>query len=105
MNPQNGQPLNLHELQLVGLKDPHGFKSMVWRMKRSGSGTRQGSSNSGGGALSLAPSTMGMSRNDNGGNGEHGKAIVLALQKQNVLLTKQNELLETIANNTKSQKS
>merc|ERR1712166_1207239 len=80
---QNGAALNLHELQLVGLKDPHGFKSMVWRMKRK-SGNSPGSQ--------LAPSSMGMSRDSD--------KIVVALNDQNALLKEQNSLLMKIVNNT-----
>ena len=80
---ENGQRMNLHELTLQGLVDPHGFKSMVWRMKRSGSG---------GGGSSSAPQAMNMSRDT--------KEIVAALNGQNALLKEQNSLLLKIVANT-----
>ena len=83
VNPQNGAVMNTHELQLIGLKDPHGFKSMVWRMKRSGAGNV--------GATS-APQQMGMSRNNDD--------IVRALTSQNSILKEQNTLLLQIVKNT-----
>lgn len=76
-----GQTMNVHELQLVGLKDPHGFKSMVWRMKRT---TGAGSS--------VAPSTVTMSRDNT--------QIVAALEAQNSILKEQNSLLLKIVENT-----
>jgi len=80
---ENGQKLNLHELTLQGLVDPHGFKSMVWRMKRSSGG---------GGGSSSAPQAMNMSRDT--------KEIVAALNGQNALLKEQNSLLLKIVANT-----
>jgi len=82
--PNPNQPgMVQHELVLTGLKDPHGFKSMVWRMKRTGSG------NSGGAA---APSAMTMSRDN--------QQIVNALTAQNGILKEQNSLLLKIVQNT-----
>lgn len=79
-----GQTMIQHELVLTGLKDPHGFKSMVWRMKRLGSGNSNG-----GGA---APSAMAMSRDN--------QQIVNALTAQNGILKEQNSLLLKIVQNT-----
>ncbi|CAE8585829.1 unnamed protein product [Polarella glacialis] len=69
-----------HEMILVGLKDPHGFKSMVWAMKRSGAGF--------GAAAMPAPAQATMA------------GLQPLLTRQNELLEENNKLLRQIAANT-----
>jgi hypothetical protein len=83
--------MSLHELQLVGLKDPHGFKSVVWRMKRSGGAAAAALGATG------SPAVQAMSRADT----SVGEMVPL-LKKQNDLLERQNTLLEAIEQNTRS---
>ena len=79
----DGQGTIRHELELVGLNDPHGFKSLVWRMKRQQCGVN------GGGAMRAASgAATGMSRDAD---------LVPLLQEQNKLLSRQVELLEILS--------
>ena len=87
-----GQPgMPMHELQLVGLKDPHGFKSVVWRMKRSGGAAAAAMGAAG------SPAVQAMSRAD-----VRAGEMVPLLKKQNDLLERQNTLLAAIEENTRS---
>lgn len=87
MGPE-GRPMVKHELQVVGLHDPHGFKSLVWRMKRT-----QLAQN-GGAGISSGVKT-GMSR-------EQAADMVPLLKEQNKLLARQVELLEQISASSRS---
>eukprot|EP00928_Gymnodinium_smaydae_P081045 TRINITY_DN64624_c1_g1_i1.p1 TRINITY_DN64624_c1_g1~~TRINITY_DN64624_c1_g1_i1.p1 ORF type:complete len:261 (+),score=42.73 TRINITY_DN64624_c1_g1_i1:116-784(+) len=73
-----------HELTLIGLKDPHGFKSKVWAMKRNAPAAM--------GGASPAPSQMTM-------DGK-GSELVPLLARQNQLLEENNSLLKQIVENT-----
>jgi len=77
-----------HELVLTGLKDPQGFKSTVWRMRRDGASAIP-NAHSGESKDSSPPAIMAMSRKDTD--------VLKALNHQNELLCRQNELLEQIA--------
>lgn len=79
----------LHELTIRGLVDPHGFKKLVWQMKRAGHGTphtklQQQQQNIG----MTAPNSLEMTVTG------RGKAeLAPLLQRQNLLLEKQNKVL------------
>jgi len=80
---QDGQVM--HELEIRGLKDPHGFKKLVWQVKREG-GDRH------------IPFASGA---DDSGKGQSNKNTKIGdlLERQNQILEEQNVLLRQIAKN------
>lgn len=74
-----------HELSLVGLRDPHSFKNLVWKMKRTGNALTHDKGSS-------APVQQSM--------GAGGKAASM-IARQNQLLEENIRLLERIAESTK----
>ena len=83
--PAEGGPGGGHELSLVGLKDPHGFKNMVWAMKRGGAGVP---------SMQAAPAARGDMTRD---TAEHLSGLLV---KNNELLEEQVALLRKIEANT-----
>lgn len=77
-----------HELKIRGLVDPHGFKKLVWKMKRSGHGTPHGIPDD----PVNAPNQVQMSRL-NTGNTKSTSELAPLLKQQNKLLEKQNQVL------------
>jgi len=77
-----------HELTLQGLKDPYGFKTMVWKLKRDGTGAMF--------SLDLATAPKAQVMGQIMGHQRLGNTSELAQ-----LLERTNELLEQIAANTK----
>jgi len=72
-----------HELTLRGLKDPHGFKKLVWAMKRS-------AGNPAGAALQSAPRAETMVR----GDGADAETVPLILKEIRDELREQTKLLK-----------
>lgn len=62
INPESGR--KMHELSLVGLKDPMGFKKLVWSMKRMTTGGQIGYSTPDSAPISLAMMGRGFSNDD-----------------------------------------
>jgi hypothetical protein len=82
-----------HELQIRGLVDPHGFKKLVWQMKRSGHGTPHSNADT----RVTAPSQVQMTRVGTGNPKSVSELAPLLLQ-QNRLLEKQNQVLSEHTN-------
>ena len=83
------------ELNLVGLKDPHGFKKVVWAMKRGDHpDTVVKSTTMNNQSLSLSNMTM---ERDGGNNAVNARTVDL-LSSIDRRMAEQNDLLRQIAN-------
>lgn len=80
----NADTASGHELQLVGMHNPHGFKATVWQMKRGEHPKAITSALTAPGQASMGPTTFGT-----------GNEELVGLLKKN------NELLEQIERNTR----
>ncbi len=64
----------MYELVLVGLKDPHGFKKLVWAMKRMTAGGQMG--------LSISAPQLSLGVMDRGFGNEDTNAILRDIRKE-----------------------
>ena len=92
---KNENGLVQHELNLAGLKDPHGFKKLVWAMKRGDHpDTVVKSTTMNNQSLSLSNMTM---ERDGGNNAVNARTVDL-LSSIDRRMAEQNDLLRQIAN-------
>jgi len=84
-----------HELVLAGLKDPFGFKKLVWAMKRAQhqQQQRQGPSN----ALDVMRTMPALAENNNAGGSDDIAGLLREIRDE---LRVNNETLKTMKNNT-----